>query len=178
MEIEPGGGAGGGEGAAGREGAQAGLERGAGGGTVNCGSGGNEAAGGNELGGRGGQGQAATFACKFCGKQFKWKHVQQRHESDIHSDTVKLFTCSQVINNTKLFRKYPAHNGCEKEFRTKQQAVNHIRSIHYKETFKCEVCDLEFNHPDQLQHHKKSKHTKKKICNLCKKCFAVFGGLG
>ena len=88
MEIEPGGGAGGGEGAAdlagggegaaGREGAQAGLERGAGGGTVNCGSGGNEAAGGNELGGRGGQGQAATFACKFCGKQFKWKHVHHR----------------------------------------------------------------------------------------------------
>lgn len=106
------------------------------------------------------------FGCKFCGKRFQRKSVQKRHEAS-HSETVKTYMCADVIK-TKLFENQKAaHTGCDKEFKTKQQASNHIKSQHFKVSLKCEVCDVKFQNSDALSYHRKSKHNKKKICNIC-----------
>ena len=117
--------------------------------------------------------------CRHCNLLF-WnfddlrKHVRKSHL------VTKIFqhywkNCiKRGTNDTKCYQ-------CSKDYSSAHQLQNHIDSVHYKETFHCETCGVQFSRCENLERHKTEKHAQtentKIVCEECGKHFVRLDNL-
>ena len=105
-----------------------------------------------------------TLKCQYCPKTYSNPACKVKHEM-VHGE------------NGKLIHKCSV---CPKYFETEQLAVEHSQEKH-RDKLLCNICDKIFKKLDNLQMHRKYKHSEKpmkKEIFICPKCARTFSSKG
>ena len=135
-----------------------------------------------------GQGE---FSCDLCEMKFKRPYNVKRHKLNVHK-----LEAENIIEEPWIC------NSCGNEFNSQKKLINHMREIHEnskepimvqirsrdftvemthhdvskssEREFKCDVCQMAFNHAGTLHTHKLRKHPKNPRNWLCDYCGKIF----
>ena len=97
--------------------------------------------------------------CKFC------DYITKEANDFECKDEFDFWTENEIIRNQDLLTCHL----CEREFKSVQTRIRHLKEIHGEEYFECECCDFLSIYKQNMKQHNQNKHQeKKKIdCDLC-----------
>jgi len=95
------------------------------------------------------------LGCRFCSKSFKNPNTLKNHEAS-HLN-LRLHECTE----------------CSIRFNIRSGLSKHIRNVHPKLDFPCDLCSKSYKCTEYLRKHQKLVHssTKPFVCDLCAKVF-------
>lgn len=120
------------------------------------------------------------LSCQFCNKKFIYKHSLQRHIKINHFDGKIHFLecdfCGKIYNDKHHFHDHVQNHIpkekcrlCNSEYK-KWDMKRHMRQVHTKGEFNCEICNKVFETNIRLRRHEKY-HNKNLKCEICNKLF-------